>query len=86
MRIVALEQALAKRVKELEDALAREHELQGLLPICSYCKKVRDDKNYWQEVESYISQRSAAVFSHGICPDCHTRVVKAQLAELAPRP
>ena len=85
IRIVTLEQALAERVRELEAALTREHELQGLLPICSYCKKVRDDQNYWHEVESYISQRSAAVFSHGICPGCRDRVLKVQLAELTHR-
>jgi phosphoserine phosphatase RsbU/P len=85
IRIVTLEQALAKRVKELEEALTREHELRGLLPICSYCKKVRDDQNYWHEVEYYISQRSAAVFSHGVCPGCRDGVLKAQLAELTHR-
>ena len=85
IRIVTLEQALAERVRDLEGALTREHELQGLLPICSYCKKVRDDQNYWHEVENYISQRSAAVFSHGICPHCRDHVLKAQLAELTHR-
>jgi phosphoserine phosphatase RsbU/P len=85
IRIVTLEQALAERVQELEAALTREHELQGLLPICSYCKKVRDDQNYWHEVENYVSQRSAAIFSHGVCPDCHDRVLKVQLAELTHR-
>jgi sigma-B regulation protein RsbU (phosphoserine phosphatase) len=85
IRIVTLEQALADRVQQLEHALTREHELQGLLPICSYCKKVRDDQNYWHEVENYVSQRSAAVFSHGICPHCRDSVLKTQLAELTHR-
>src|SRR5204862_4320316 len=85
IRIVSLELQLAERVKQLEQALSRVHELQGLLPICSYCKKVRDDQNYWHEVESYVSQRSAASFSHGICPICRDKVM-AQLDELtAPR-
>jgi hypothetical protein len=46
--------------------------LQGILPICSHCKKVRDDQNYWQQVESYISAHSGTRFSHSICPDCYT--------------
>jgi phosphoserine phosphatase RsbU/P len=85
IRIVTLEQALAERVRELEEALARVHELQGLLPICSYCKKVRDDQNYWHEVENYVSRRSGAVFSHGVCPHCKDHILKVQLAELSPR-
>ncbi len=44
--------------------------LGGLLPICSHCKKIRDDKGYWSQVENYISRHSRALFSHGICPDC----------------
>lgn len=44
--------------------------LRGLLPICSYCKKIRDDEGYWQQVERYIAARSNAGFSHGVCPDC----------------
>lgn len=49
-------------------------ELNGLLPICCVCKKVRDDKNYWQQVEAYISKRTDAKFSHGYCPDCYAEV------------
>ncbi|HLJ95259.1 MAG TPA: response regulator [Gemmataceae bacterium] len=78
-RIVELQKNLAERVRELENALARVKQLQGLLPICAYCKKIRDDHNYWQQVESYISSHSEAQFSHGICPDCHERVVKPEL-------
>jgi phosphoserine phosphatase RsbU/P len=48
--------------------------LSGLLPICSYCKRIRSDENYWEQVESYISEHSEAQFSHGICPTCYTRV------------
>ena len=44
--------------------------LQGIIPICSHCKKIRDDKGYWKEVESYISDHSDASFTHGICPEC----------------
>ncbi len=56
-------------------------QLQGLLPICSYCKKVRDDKNYWQRVEGYLSEHTEVKFSHGICPDCWRNVVRPQLRD-----
>jgi len=54
----------------LEQALKQIKTLQGLLPICSNCKKVRDDRGYWKQIESYIHEHSGATFSHGICPDC----------------
>lgn len=82
IRIVDLQSQLGHRVRQLEEALQRVHELQGLLPICCYCKKIRDDQNYWHEVENYIGARSGTVFSHGICPDCREHVVKAQITEL----
>jgi PAS domain S-box-containing protein len=56
-------------IRELKDALARVKSLSGLLPICANCKKIRDDKGYWSQVESYIQQHSEATFSHGLCPD-----------------
>ena len=59
-----------RRVREVEEALSRVKQLQGLLPICSYCKKIRDDQNYWHQVESYVRKHTDARFSHGICPDC----------------
>jgi hypothetical protein len=49
-------------------------QLSGLLPICSYCKRIRSDENYWEQVESYIGQHSDAQFSHGICPACFETV------------
>jgi DNA-binding response OmpR family regulator len=58
------------------------HQLEGLLPICSYCKNIRDDQNYWQQIEHYLSQRTSAEFSHSICPDCYQRVIIPQLKEL----
>ena len=79
-RVVALQQGLADRVKELEIALGQVKQLKGLLPICSYCKKVRDDRNYWQRVETYIAAHSEARFSHGICPDCWKDVIEPDLA------
>ena len=78
-RILTLQTKLTDRVIELETALTRVKQLQGLLPICSYCKKVRDDKNYWQKVECYVADHSEARFSHGICPECMDTVVKREL-------
>lgn len=78
----AAEDALARRVAELETALIQIKQLHGLLPICMYCKKIRDDANYWHQVESYFSKHSDVLFSHGICPDCYARV-KAQVKKNA---
>jgi PAS domain S-box-containing protein len=63
-------------VAELEAAAAEVRHLQEILPICSYCRKVRDDENYWHEVEDYISLHTSSLFSHGICPDCLAREVE----------
>jgi phosphoserine phosphatase RsbU/P len=79
LRVLALQRTLAERVRDLEQALQRVHQLQGLLPICCYCKRIRDDSNYWQQVEEYLSACSGAQFSHGICPQCFETVVKDQL-------
>jgi hypothetical protein len=67
-----LRRQLDKRVAELEASLARVKQLEGIIPICTYCKKIRDDQNSWQQLESYISDHSEAMFSHGACPDCLT--------------
>jgi DNA-binding response OmpR family regulator len=82
IRILELQRGLADRVRELEEALAQIKQLQGLLPICMYCKKIRDDHNYWQKLEAYLASRTAAQFSHGICPDCFEHIVKPQLDEM----
>ncbi len=81
LRVINLEKTLNDHVKRLEDALNKVEVLQGLLPICAYCKKVRDDKNYWEQVESYISKHSDVRFSHGICPECYEKYIKPQLME-----
>ncbi|HNX00616.1 MAG TPA: response regulator [Candidatus Cloacimonadota bacterium] len=73
---------LEKQRQELEYALETVRRLEKLLPICSYCKKVRNDQNYWQEVEVYISDHTDTVFSHSICPDCYAKYVKPQLDEI----
>jgi DNA-binding response OmpR family regulator len=63
-------QALREKNTELEAALAKVKLLSGLLPICSACKKIRDDKGYWSQVENYVEEHSEATFTHGLCPDC----------------
>jgi PAS domain S-box-containing protein len=63
-----------RMIDELKDALANVKTLRGLIPICASCKKVRDDKGYWSQVEVYVRDRSEAEFSHGICPDCRKRL------------
>jgi sigma-B regulation protein RsbU (phosphoserine phosphatase) len=77
-RVVQLQTTLAGRVRELEEAMSSVKMLEGLLPICCYCNKIRDDSNYWHRVESYITGRANVRFSHGICPDC-THKLKADL-------
>jgi len=61
---------LRTRNRELSSALGRVKQLSGLLPICASCKKIRDDRGYWNQLEQYISDHSEVGFSHGICPDC----------------
>ena len=74
-RVLALQQRLAERVAELQQMMANVKHLRGLLPICSYCKRIRSDSNYWEQVESYISDHTEAQFSHGICPCCYEKVM-----------
>lgn len=79
-----LQNNLAERVRELETALTQVKQLQDLLPICSYCKKIRDEQNYWQRVDSYITEHTGVLFSHGICPDCYELVaLELKPAEVA---
>lgn len=82
MHMTELQSALAARVRQLEEAMAHIKMLQGFIPICSYCKKIRDDKNYWQQIESYLSAHADIRFSHGICPDCYERYVVPELESL----
>lgn len=78
-RIVKLQSALENKVEELQEVLNNVKELRGLLPICSYCKKIRNDGNYWERLESYLSSHTHAQFSHSICPDCYDSVVKQEI-------
>lgn len=75
-RMVKLQRSLAARVAELEVALAHVQRLQGLLPICSYCKKVRNETNYWEQVDSYLTSHSDVKLTHGICPQCMETMMK----------
>lgn len=69
-RIVELQLRLAANVAELTTALASVKTLKGMLPICGYCKSIRDDSNYWHQVEEYVGEHADVAFSHGICPKC----------------
>jgi response regulator RpfG family c-di-GMP phosphodiesterase len=60
----------------------RVNELESILPICGYCKKIRDDQNYWQQIEQYFNERDGTEFSHSICPDCTRVHVQPQLDRL----
>lgn len=77
-RVVALQERLAEKVNELETSLARVKQLGGLLPICCYCKRIRNDHNYWERVEVFVTEHSNAKFTHGICPSCF-ETAKAEL-------
>lgn len=66
-------------LRELQAALAEVKELQGILPICMYCKSIRHDENYWQSVEAYIAHHTNTRLSHGICPPCYDKVAETWL-------
>ncbi len=84
-RVVTLERNLAARAAELQEALDSVKQLKGLLPICMYCKKIRNDRDYWQQMEGYIHEHTDANFTHSICPECRDTVVKPMLEELQRR-
>lgn len=69
-RVIELQTALLKRVEELQDAIDHVKTLQGILPICMHCHKIRTDEEAWERVDMYVEQHSDAQFSHSICPDC----------------
>jgi PAS domain S-box-containing protein len=82
--ITERKQAEAERealVEKLQTALAEVKTLQGFLPICSYCKRIRDDENYWQSVDAYLAKHINAHFSHGICPACYASVIEPQFTK-----
>jgi len=79
VRVVTLQERLGEKVRELEMSLARVKQLGGLLPICCYCKSIRNDQNYWERVEVFVTEHSNAKFTHGICPSCY-EAAKADLS------
>lgn len=79
VRVIGLERMLATKVSQLEKALNDVKQLRGLLPICSYCNKIRNDNDYWEQVESYISRNAGVEFSHSICPACYKKIVEPML-------
>ena len=81
-RVVQLQMALAERVRSLEEALANVKALQTLLPMCAYCKSIRNDQNYWEKVETYFTQHSNVSFTHSYCPSCYERYLRPELEAL----
>ena len=88
--LVTIHRAIEKReaeeererlILELQEALARVKTLSGLLPICASCKKIRDDKGYWHQVEVYVRDHSEAEFTHGLCPDCLKKLYPQYFAD-----
>lgn len=76
MKLRRLVEELEKQRNELQKALEENKALRGIIPICSYCKKMRDDDGYWQQVEAYLSNLSDVSFTHGMCPECFEAVKK----------
>jgi PAS domain S-box-containing protein len=89
-KVEQMQKSLDDRVRQLESALSEVKRLQGILPICSYCKDIRDDENFWVQVEDYITNHSEAMFSHSICPNCYNKAIaeirplKKAIAEIRP--
>jgi DNA-binding response OmpR family regulator len=80
-RVVELERTLARKIDDLQSALADVRKLKHLLPICMYCKSVRDDQDYWHQIEEYIHTETGADFSHGICPACMEKLKEGGAVE-----
>jgi PAS domain S-box-containing protein len=80
--VVAARKEREKLVTDLQAALAEVRTLREILPICSYCHKVRDDQNYWSQLETYLGEHAGVVVSHGVCPECRTKHVQPMLDEL----
>lgn len=85
-RVLEMQSTMTRQIKELQAAMAHIKTLRGLLPICMYCKKIRDDKQYWQQVECYISNNTEAQCSHGICPDCYKKYFQQEMDKSNKKP
>lgn len=82
-RAVLLQRELEARMRQLEEAASRIRQLEGILPICSYCRRIREEEQKrWQSIEAFVSRRSKAQFSHDVCPDCYRRHVEPELRAL----
>ena len=81
-RIVELQSELSDKVRDLREALAHIKTLQGILPICSYCRRIRDDRSYWGQLESYLTSHADVRFSHGICPECYEKHVTPMIESI----
>ncbi len=81
-RVLDLQSALATQIRELKEALSHIKTLQSILPICSYCKRVRNDRSYWQQLDSYLREYADVQFSHGICPECQEKHVMPQFKDV----
>lgn len=84
-RIVRLRGEMMERLAELEGANERIRQLERLLSICSWCRKIRDEENRWQPIERFLSERSGMSFSHGICPDCLETKLRPEVEEIRRR-
>lgn len=84
LRTLDLEDKLAGRISELEEAIDKIQTLEGLLPVCCYCHKIRDDDNYWQKVDTYMRAKTKMKVSHGICPPCYEKFVQPELDAIKP--
>ncbi len=84
-RVIELETALSQRVRELEEAQGHIKELQGILPICSHCRKIRNDEGFYQQVDVYFHEHSDLMFSHGLCPECRDELYPQYARAMAKR-
>ncbi len=80
--LIKVNEDLSIRLQELETAQKQVKTLQGMLPICSYCKKIRDDQSYWQDLVSFMARNTDIAFTHSICPDCYRLYVEPELLSL----
>jgi two-component system, response regulator PdtaR len=75
LRVRQLRRRARELDKRVQEAIGELKVLSGLLPICAWCKKIRDDRGYWSKIEAYLGARTEAQFTHGICPDCTEKML-----------